>query len=55
MSFEDCKKVMIQYLNYEMSKGEFLMWAAEHCDTCEERVCHCDECPMNEGECKFPT
>ena len=55
MNFEDCKKVFIKYLNDEMTKQELATWASEHCDTCQDRACYCDECPMMyEGECRFP-
>jgi len=51
MNFEDCKKVMIQYLEAKKAMEKLRL---EHCIKCEERICHCNECPMmtNDG-CKF--
>ena len=54
MNFEECKKVMNQYLNAEITKEDLLHWAGEHCNECTERVCHCAECPMFiEKQCLF--
>ena len=55
MNFEDCKKVFRQYLWARISKEELLNWASEHCENCEEKACHCNECPMmHEDNCRFP-
>ena len=53
-NFEDCKKVMQQYLNHEISGSELRNWGYEHCENCKERACHCDDCPMFiDGACRF--
>ena len=54
MKFEDCKKIMLQYLNGDMTKQELVAWGEAHCMNCTERVCHCSECPMMiDGQCRF--
>ena len=54
MNFEDCKKVMIQYINRQITSFELETWASEHCTNCKERVCHSDECPLSvDGKCNF--
>lgn len=54
MNFEECKKIMIQYINKEITSSELDIWAVKHCPNCKERVCHCNECPMwIDEKCKF--
>ena len=55
MNFEDCKKVMIQYLEKQITLDEFKEWASAHCANCNHAICHCMECPMFFDEtCNFP-
>ena len=55
MNFEDCKKVMQQYLDKQMSLDNFKQWATVHCTNCDHAICHCSECPMFINECcNFP-
>lgn len=51
MNFEDCKKIMIQYLEAREALHNLML---NHCANCTERIHHCDECPMLiDGACKF--
>ena len=50
MNFEDCKKVMIQYLEAKKAMDEL----RKQCATCKENICHCNECPMwIDEKCNF--
>lgn len=51
MNFEDCKKVMRQYLEAKKAMEEL----RKQCATCKESICHCNEgCPMMiDGQCRF--
>ena len=43
MNFEDCKKVMRQYLEAKAAMKELM----KQCENCNDKMCHCnDECPM---------
>lgn len=54
MNFEDCRKMMLKRLTGEITAEELMTWSAKHCTHCEERVCHCEECPMLiQGDCRF--
>lgn len=52
MKFEDCRKVMLQYIKAKQAMEKLMK---EHCKLCSEKCCHCSECPMLvNGECDFP-
>ena len=51
MNFEDCKKIMIQYLEAKEAMKQLMIKCAT---CCEEQYCHCNECPMFiDEQCKF--
>ena len=51
MKFEDCRKIMLQY----MKTKEAMKKLMEQCQHCNEKCCHCSECPMlMNGVCNFP-
>ena len=54
MNFEDCKKVMNEWIDGTMPANNAINWFWNRCFDCKETRCHCHECPLfYEGECKF--
>lgn len=50
MNFEDCKKVIIQYLEAKEAMRELM----KQCEKCKEKACHCNECPIFiNGQCRW--
>ena len=52
MNFEDCKKIMLQYLEAK----EAIRKLKEKCETCDYCTAYCNECPFSteDGQCKWP-
>ena len=51
MKFEDCRKIMLQYIKAREAMRQLM----DKCQKCDEKCCHCSECPMLvDGQCAFP-
>ena len=51
MNFENCKKVITQYLEAKEAMKKLMK---KQCENCKEKVCHCDECPIFiNGQCRW--
>ena len=50
MNFENCKKIIKQYLEAKQAMKELM----EQCANCKEKTCHCEECPIFiNGQCRW--
>lgn len=50
MNFEDCKKVIAEYVKAK----EAMKKLEKQCENCKEKMCHCNECPLFiNGQCRW--